>query len=142
MRQLRVQAAGDPGARAELAGNVLGSGRLVQLEAELKMARVRVQSSIHSQFTPYEFSRWSVSDSEHQLYLYECSVSVQVHYVYYCMRVQATEHDLHKEIAKLEQAKKEVSQQLEATIFEKQKLLEKLKEMPALIEEQKEVLNE
>ena len=44
-RQLRVQAAGGPAARAELAGNVLGSGRLVQLEAELKMARVRADSS-------------------------------------------------------------------------------------------------
>ena len=43
-RQLRVQVAGDPAARADLAGNVLGSGRLVQLEAELKMARVRTDS--------------------------------------------------------------------------------------------------
>ena len=49
---------------------------------------------------------------------------------------------MHKEIAKLEQAKKEVSQQLEATIFEKQKLLEKLKAMPSLIDEEKQVLNE
>lgn len=56
-----------------------------------------------------------------------------------CVFAQATEHDLHKEITKLEQSKKEVAQQLESTIFEKQKLLEKLKEMPSIIDQEKEV---
>lgn len=36
VRQLRVQAGGDPATRADFGG----SGRLVQLEAELKMAKV------------------------------------------------------------------------------------------------------
>lgn len=65
VRQLRVQTGGG----GDAAGNVYGSGRLVQLEAELKMARVRDGTATRSTYTVL----YCTSFIENLLHLeYEC----------------------------------------------------------------------